>query len=194
MEGQITPFKRYVLVEEVLVQCILAIENFAAASSLLEDPKSRQTRFVWAHIHSFLAHTAMVSKMVASPNEKSDTAKARCRELQSALAIDQSSPILDRKARNNVEHLDERLEQWLNDTSEKLLEAVFPDRASFNFLSGSWHVRRVLIHDKMIFITQGQQGIEETELRSLADEVQAIRGRAEAYLSGDTSVHRICPR
>ncbi len=61
--------KKNILVEEVLIQCALALSHFEQAVSLLIDIQTRQSRFVWAHLHAFLAHAAMVSKMLASPSK-----------------------------------------------------------------------------------------------------------------------------
>jgi len=62
----ISQFKKNVLVEEVLIQAALAMEHFDAAETRLADEEFRQSRLVWAHIQGFLAHAAMISKMLAS--------------------------------------------------------------------------------------------------------------------------------
>ncbi|WP_156383956.1 hypothetical protein [Methylobacterium sp. Leaf456] len=201
MVGGLNPFKRNVLVEEILIQCALAEQHYGAVSALLADFDTRQSRYVWAHIHAFLTHMAMVSKMVSSPNaHRSPTARARGEALVSALNIDSSSVIFDRNARNNVEHLDERLDLWIESDSHTLLEVVLDNRSAFDFMTESRpmpgstaFVRRVLIQDAMIFITQGRSGFEEIDLKAAASEISDLKSRANAFLTGDTSVERVRP-
>jgi hypothetical protein len=195
----IDSYKINILVEEVLIQCFLAMEHFAAATALLADPGSRQSRFVWAHVHAFLAQTAMVSKMVTAPHDASAIRKARCQVLKSTLNIASDLVILDRTARNNVEHFDQRLDLWIEDKSGRLIEMVFSNRSDFDFLfrdrpdGKATFIRRVLILDEMILITQGQNGFEEANLEILSKEIEGVRERAVEFLDSDRSVYRIYP-
>jgi hypothetical protein len=195
MSKSIDPAKKNVLIEEVLIQCVLALNHFNEARHLLADPNARQSRFVWAHLHAFLAQAALVSKMIA-PLSKRSASKARSSELRLTLKIDDSSPVVDRAARNNVEHFDERLDLWLEHEGGSLLECVFDERSGFDFLFRDGRkpfVRRVLILEEMVLVTQGPKRIEETNLGAISDEIERIGQEAKAYLDSDKTVHRIYP-
>jgi hypothetical protein len=187
--------KKNILIEEVLIQCVLALNHYAEATALLDHADSRQSRFVWAHLHAFLVQAGMVSKMFLPP-QKTPISKERKNELRSTLKIGDSSPIFDRAARDNVEHFDERLDQWLQADSGGLLEMVFETRSDFDFLFRDGRkqaVRRVLIRDEMTLILPGREGLQATRLALIRDEIKSIALRAKSFLEADATVTRISP-
>ena len=195
----IHPVKINVLVEEIFVQGVFAKTSFESMNAILADDNKRQSRFVWVHLQGFLNHSAMISKMLDSPG-KSSIAKARSSQLCATLQVDADSAVFDRNARNNVEHLDERLDNWLDHNSFNLLELVVDDRKGFEFVTlprslpnSTMFVRRLLILDEMVFVTQGRIGLEETRLSPLFDEICKIVDKAYAYISGDTSITNFNP-
>jgi hypothetical protein len=182
-----------ILLDEVFVQCALALEHTSALGRLLTNPETRQTRMVWAHVQGFLVHAALVSKLVEPPTETTFS-EARKRFLREALLIDDTSAILQRSARNNVEHFDERIDVWCQGGGS-LVELIVPTREKlmFTLAGGDFEqpptrpvfVRRALIVDEMVFVSQGRNGLEEADLKALRAEIARIADCAGSLL-GET--------
>ena len=159
MSIEISPAHRNLLVEEVLVQAHLAIEAYIRLRKTVANAETRQRREVWAFIQSALSHTAMMSKYM-DPPKKSQLSKARAKALKELLVVDKTSPVLSRKARNNVEHLDERLALWLSAGEKPIDEFVFVSRKDSDYLippeAGERRrfVKRVYLIDEDTFMSE----------------------------------------
>lgn len=189
MALNIDPLKRHALLEEVFLQCVISLGHYQEAALLLQNLESRQSRFVWAHLHAFLSHSSMVSKLLNSPS-KSPKAIERSKFLSELLGVPSASVIFERGARNNVEHQDERLDLWIEQDGGMLVEMVFESRDGFEFLikprpldAREKFIRRALILDEMVFVSQGKEGVEFTELTPLAGEIDRIASAAEAKMN-----------
>lgn len=173
-----------VLVEEVSYQASMALPHYELAESYLNNFETRQNRAVWAHIQAFLMHAGVISKLAHPPRQ----AAQRGDLVRRLLEIEEASPIFDRNGRNNVEHLDERLDLWLSDTSRPLLEIVLANEAGLEFLTAERplasqpRIRRVLLLDSMTFISEGRHGPERTDLKALKEEVVRIGKLASSLL------------
>lgn len=176
---------RMVLVEEVTIHAEMALFHYEYLEAYLADVEQRQRREVWAHLQAFLMHTGLISKLANPP---SSAAAVRGNLVCRLFGIEGGSSIFDRAGRNNVEHFDERLDLWLNDTSRCLLEIVLPDEASFQYftarrpLARQPKIRRVLLLDTMTFISEGRTGPERTDLIALRNEVERIRSEGISRL------------
>lgn len=189
MTLHIDALKRHALLEEVFLQCVISLGHYDEAAKLLHNFESRQSRFVWAHIHAFLSHSSMVSKLLNSPS-RSTKAIERSKFLSELLAVPSTSVIFERGARNNVEHQDERLDLWIEQDGGMLVEMVFDSREGFDFLiqprsleAKAKFIRRALILDEMVFVSQGREGVEFTKLIPLAGEIGRIASAAEARMN-----------
>jgi hypothetical protein len=198
MPIEISPVHRNLLIEEVLVQTYLAIEAYNRLRETVANENTRQRREVWAYVQSALSHTAMISKYM-NPNSNSALSKARASVLKASLEVVEASPIFSRNARNNVEHLDERIDLWIETGPERMLESVFVSRENYEFLNRSeeelrgWFIKRVYLIDEDTFISQGKNGLEEIDLAALMNEVRRIEQTAVHVLSEDSTVTRVYP-
>jgi hypothetical protein len=198
MPIEISPVHRNLLIEEVLVQTYLAIEAYNRLRETVANENTRQRREVWAYVQSALSHTAMISKYM-NPNSNSALSKARASVLKASLEVVEASPIFSRNARNNVEHLDERIDLWIETGPERMLESVFVSRENYEFLNRSeeelrgWFIKRVYLIDEDTFISQGKNGLEEIDLAALMNEVRRIEQTAVRVLSEDSTVTRVYP-
>lgn len=161
---------------------------------LVASPKMRQTRRVWFSLTKFLAHGAMISKFLKPISGKS-IAKDRSTRLRSVLDVDTDSPVLSREARDNTEHFDERIDNWVRDGSSNVLEVVVPDRAALeNNFSNEVRIRRVLIVDEFVYLSEDRDGKRlEIKLQPLKEEVDRIAAAAEEWIETESPWQFIGP-
>lgn len=180
-----TPEQLRCYTEEVWIHAQAALGAYHDLAPLLADDITRQRRAVWIVLQGFLVHAGMVSKLL-SPPTKDAVSKKRGEALRRHLDVGDGSALLDRAARNAIEHLDERMDNWLRGGYTGFLECVFPDRAALDFLRGNWCVRRVLLADEMVFVTQEASGRADTRLVPLRDELVRVLGECEKRMdAGD---------
>ena len=140
--------------QEISMHGLGAEIDFKHFLQAVKNEETRQTRTVWFHLTSFLSHAAMISKLV-SPISPRGVKIERMNLLQEALNIENNSEILPRNARDNVEHFDERIDNWIGADSSTLLEVVFPNRAGYDFMNvDEKRVKRILLLDELIFISE----------------------------------------
>ena len=155
----------------------------------LNNPNTRQTRIVWFHLTSFLAHAAMISKYL-SPISPKGLKKDRMDLLREKLNIGEDSDVLPRDARDNVEHFDERIDNWVGGEGT-ILEMVLDDRAGYDYLQvDEKRVKRVLLHAELIFISEKRDGGKfKLALQPLFDEVKRIGDEAGAWIENSSPYH-----
>ena len=178
----------------------LGMHGFGAEidySNLLQalgNPDTRQTRVVWFHLTSFLSHAAMVSKYVSPINPKGFK-KDRMGLLRDKLNITDASKVLPRDARDNVEHFDERIDNWVGSQST-ILEVVFENRAGYEFIQNDEkRIKRILLQEELIFISEKRDGSKfELELQPLFEEVKRIGNEAEEWIKKHSPYHFIYPQ
>ena len=199
MPIEVSPVHRNLLVEEVLVQTNLAVEAYNRLRETVANAETRQQREVWAFVQSALSHTAMISKYM-KPSNNSPLSTARADELKALLLVGEASPVFSRNARNNVEHLDERLDLWIEAGDQRMLECVFVSREEYDFLNRPearerrYFIKRVYLIDEDTFMSEGRNGLEEIDLAELMAEVRRIKQVAERFLAEDNAVVRVHPR
>lgn len=93
------------------------------------------------------------------------------------LQVENKSPLLPRTARDNLEHFDERIDNWVARNKDKVLEMVFDDRDGFNFIiDDKAAIRRVLIANEMVFISEDRRGNPvEMQLSPVFDELRLLQ-------------------
>ena len=169
--------------QEISMHSLGAEIDFKHFLQTVKNEETRQTRTVWFHLTSFLSHAAMISKLV-SPISPRGVKIERMNLLQEALNIESNSEVLPRNARDNVEHFDERIDNWIGADSSTLLEVVFPNRAGYDFMNvDEKRVKRILLLDELIFISETRNADKfELKLQPLFDEVKRIGDEAEAWI------------
>lgn len=155
-----------------------AIVSYSHFLQLLGDNMTRQSRDVWFVLLSFLTHAAMVSKFL-DPIHPKEAKKERGEALRAHLGIADDSVLLTRDARDNLEHIDERIDRWVQRGDTKILEMVFENRAGFDYIcEHNGAIRRVLIADEMVFVSEDRHGKRiETSLRPVFESLQVLRTR-----------------
>jgi hypothetical protein len=78
---------------------------------------------VFFYAHAFLIHAANISKLLW-PKPKS---AARGSQLRAILSVPGQSPLNKRSRRNDLEHIDERLEQWIAAKRSQGIDPVLGD-------------------------------------------------------------------
>ncbi len=170
-----TPEQIYIYTEEVYIHAQVAWSNFITFNNVVSDPKSRQSREAWVFLQGFLSHFGMVSKLLYAPSARNEISKNRAKELRGFLDTTEESELNNRDARNAVEHLDERLDNWPSVEGKGILECVFENRAGYDFLEPDrWTIRRVYLIDEQIFITEETDGPKEMHLEPIANELSRL--------------------
>jgi len=82
---------------------------------------------VFRSLHSLLTHASNVSKLLWPPRPKQHNAKARGHELRGILGITDQSPLKSRELRNNLEHFDERLDEWVKSPIAMIVDDTIGD-------------------------------------------------------------------
>lgn len=161
--------------DEIHMHASSAIAGYTQLLHLISDNQTRQSRDVWFVLLSFLTHAAMVSKLL-DPIHKHKTKEDRGKVLRAHLRVPENSAILPRDARDNLEHIDERIDRWVQNGDTKILEMVFEDREGFEYISEDEGViRRVLIADEMVFISEDRNGNRiETPLTLVFESLQNL--------------------
>jgi len=145
------------------------------------------------YFQSFLSHFGMVSKLLFAPSG-SQRAKRRAQELSHHLQTDKASALNNRDARNAVEHLDERMDNWLDAEHKGILESIFEKEKDFSYLSpDNWIVRRVFLLAESIFVTEEQAGPKKMEIQPLVEELNRLNTLCYEKLNIENPYHIIQP-
>src|SRR5687768_723951 len=107
-----TPEQLYCYTEEVWIHATASLGAYRALQGLLANEDTRQMRIVWVALQGFLTHAGMVSKLLFPP-ASNKLAKERGEALCAHIGVTETSPLADRAGRNSIEHLDERMDNWL---------------------------------------------------------------------------------
>jgi hypothetical protein len=180
---------------ELMLHGLGVSRDFGQLRAALADPETRQTRIVWFHLTGFLSHAEMISKYL-SPINPSGVKQARMNALRSKLSVDDSLDILPRNARDNVEHFDERIDNWVGQEGQTILEIVLDDRSAYQYLRADQkRLKRVLLEKEMIFISENRDGSKlELRLHPLAKETLRIADEAEKWVANESPYHFIYPQ
>lgn len=183
--------------QEIAMHHLGANTEFLKFQETLRNERNRQKRIVWFHLTSFLSHGAMISKYL-SPIARSPSAIAleRKQRLRELLGVDANSEVLPRTTRDNVEHFDERVDNWVEEDAKSILEIVFENRKAYDFLmADEKRVKRVLLLDEMVFISERPDRSKfELSLLPLHQEISRIGNEAERWLLDDSPVNFVFPR
>ena len=181
--------------QEISMHAYGANVDMKQIHKLLDRHETTQSRLVWFHLASFLSHVGMISKLI-SPISKDPTPKARGTALQTALNVAATSEVLPRNSRDNTEHFDERIDNWVSANATDIMEIVLPDRGGYDYLRGDEkRIRRVLLNQELIFISENRDGSKfELELKPLVQEVARIGDEATTWTNTKSPYHFVHPR
>jgi len=189
-----TPEQLHIYTEETYIHAQLALSNYQTLLNIVNDLNSRQSREAWMFLQSFLSHFGMVSKLLYAPSSRQQISKDRARDLRTHLETDTNSALNDRDARNAVEHLDERMDNWLESEGKGILESVCENREEYDYLDKSrWVVRRVYLIDESVFITEERDGPKEMALEPIVNELRRLLDVCSGKLGGVNPYYVIRP-
>jgi len=195
MTQKLDNYKLTWYMHEIYMHAFGAKLEFNQLVSILDSPEMHQSRMVWLHLTSFLSHSAMISKYL-SPISTSAVAILRKQALRVNLRIDDESEVLPRDTRDNIEHFDERLDNWVMDETHSILEIVLLNQAEYDYFQGNrTRIKRVLIHDGLMFVSEKRDKSKfQLPLRPLFDEVARIGIAAEKWIGEVSPYHFVSPR
>lgn len=189
-----TPEQLHIYTEETYIHAQLALSNYQTLLNIVNDPNSRQSCEAWMFLQSFLSHFGMVSKLLYAPSSRRQLSRDRARDLRNHVETDENSTLNNRDARNAVEHLDERMDNWLEADGKGILESVYVNREQYDHLDkGSWIVRRVYLIDESIFITEERGGPKEMALEPIVNELRRLLDVCSTKLGGMNPYYVIRP-
>ena len=181
--------------QEISMHAYGAEVDMTRIHDLLDRHETIQSRLVWFHLTSLLSHVGMISKLI-SPISRDATANARKSALKAALNVASTSEVLPRNARDNTEHFDERIDNWVSENATDIMEIVLPDRDGYKYLRvDEKRVRRVLLKQELVFISENRDGSKfELELKPLVHEVIRIGDEATKWIDAKSPYHFVYPR
>jgi hypothetical protein len=107
-----TPFSERIFLAEIANQIGGARR---ALRRLRRASREGNTEAVYDDVADLLGHAAIVSKILCPPvNNKRPQITNRGEYLRGVLNVKTSDPVLNRGLRNHLEHIDERLEKWID--------------------------------------------------------------------------------
>jgi len=115
--------------------------------------------------------------------------------LRVTLNVADDSDVLPRDTRDNIEHFDERIDNWVG-SDGRILEVVLANRSGYDFLRpDEKQIKRVLLQEELIFISEKRDGNKfELELRPLFEEVKRIGNEAEEWIKNSSPYHFVYPQ
>jgi hypothetical protein len=183
-----TPGQIQVYTEEVYIHASIALREYDEFRAIVEEPSTRQAREAWMRLQSFLSHFGMVSKLLYAPSARKAISRERAQALREHLGIGEDSALNDRDARNAIEHLDERLDNWLEQGDNGVLECVFESHADFTYINtDNLVVRRVYLIEEDVFVTSESDGQKEMPLTPVVAELRTLMDQCRQTLTENNS-------
>ena len=186
-----TPEQLHIYTEETYIHAQLALSNYQTFRNIVDNPDTRQHKEAWMYLQCFLSHFGMVSKLLFAPTGNR-RAKDRATELSAHLETSNVSALNNRDARNAVEHLDERMDNWLDADHKGILENIFEAEKDFAYLSPDrWIVRRVFILAESLFVTEEREGPKKMEILPLIEELNRLNDLCYLKLNSENPYYII---
>jgi hypothetical protein len=177
-------------VQEIKTQAELALGAFQIAGRIVNEPEYKDIGVsrIFRELHSFLTHASNVSKLFWPEVSKDVPGNAQKRERRQRI-IDRGEhlkPLFDmqpdnalfkRELRNNLEHFDERLDDFIHDiiTTNPDVNIVDMCVSTSRFAQDDVFTLRLLIRQNAKFIFRN----EEYDLVAIADALLGVLRKAE---------------
>jgi hypothetical protein len=128
-------------------------------------------------LHAFFTSVGTIAKILDPHPRKGDELEslylARGSALQRALILDGTWKLLDRDVRNGLEHIDERIDQYLRDNPQVIYESWIIERVGHDERLNTQTVLRYFDGSSFNFKIVGANG----NLIELVKELEALRAR-----------------
>ncbi|MFM2581086.1 hypothetical protein [Vibrio fortis] len=187
-------FEKRVYAGEIKKQCQFCLAAIQYLNNALQqvgnrEIKSEERTFfhseVFRQMHSLLTHASNVSRMFWPPTPKQKKTETdenfekrllsidkvvRGRVLKSAFGVDDSNPLKNRALRDHLEHYDERLDHWRNNSTNKNIvsDTIGPPNAIVG--PDATDMMRWFDPTRNIFMFRG----EEYDIQSIATAIDSI--------------------
>lgn len=180
--------QRFWYLDELVTQSLSAVTSFHLLLRHLANPETKQTIFIWTDVSAFLGHAGIISKILFPSRPIS---QERANELKDVLRLPTLPCLADRAGRDNIEHIDERIDNWAAKDSGSLISMVFDGRGGYDYIcTPEKSIRRALIQDELIYINESLRGLRvETSLQGLLAEIELVRDRAFTAVQANPSYH-----
>ncbi len=180
--------QRFWYLDELLTQGLAAGVAYDSFLRYVGADETKQTLLVWSNLSAFFAHTGIISKILFPPRRGSQD---RAAILVEALQLPELNALQDRNGRNNIEHIDERIDNWAVRDADNIVSMVIPDREGYDYLcTPDKAVRRVLIESELTFVSEDHEGNRvETNLPHLREEARIVMEKAHAKMHEDPPYH-----
>lgn len=167
-------------IREISTQCTFAEISYDNINS----KAIHNVQVVFSSIHSFLSHCANVSKFLWS-NQLENGEK---QNIASILNISNSYKINDREVRNALEHYDERLKKWVEESDEHVSIADFNigPKDQLGIPKNSVLIRHYDPEKYLFTMLQ-----KDLKLDQLFSEVIEIKNKADLWIESNTSFPKL---
>lgn len=171
-----------IYLHEIADECEFALLAVTEVNSLLRDGQTSTEHFFRA-AQDFVQHAAAASRIVWPPQKAGVRAVTRGQHLQRVLQVDNTHPLQSsRSLRNHLEHFDERLDDWVQSTSQgNLLDRIIlPHRSKINLGSvvNERDIFRLFETETLCYVFRGQ----EFDLQNICSGVEDMQNRTRARL------------
>lgn len=111
---QMDPHVEEAYLREILIQSEYGL---LAVTSTNELVREASPVLFFREAQAFLAHAAAISRILWPPGKNNATAQARGLHLRTVLGVDDTHALRARTLRDHLEHFDERLDRWSQETT-----------------------------------------------------------------------------
>lgn len=163
------------------MQCKYAFSAVEEMNRLLQTQNPQESANFFRAAHDFVGHASHVSRMLW-PSSRKRGAKERGYALRSSLGVDDSDPLSRRGLRNNLEHFDERLDDWVEQSPNRIYidNIIGPPEAIGGSAVRDKDILRCYNPGTKEFIFQGVR----YDIQELATALDGIAVKARAVLDG----------
>ena len=159
---------------ELLIQAEYALLGVQRMNELLQQDAPV---LFFREAQGVLSHAAAISRLLWPPRNKDERARTRGEHLRSVLQVPDDHALQARTLRDHLEHFDERLDQWTQETTHGTIVDLCIGPAS-SFVGGASVGRgdflRVYEPDRNVFTFRG----DEFNIQELVTGIESLRGAA----------------
>jgi hypothetical protein len=146
-----------------------------AARGLNDSIENRQTRQIFFYLRSIVSSCATISQFFW-PIRINNVTKRRSEKLRELFSIDDHSMLKDRQFRHHLIHVDERVDQWSTESSNRIMirQNIGPRNAFGVNSTSAGDLLEHYVLDEHIFIFRGDEFLVQT----IVSDVQKIHAKA----------------
>ncbi len=110
------PFFQTYYLGELECQCVHALRAAARLDACIRE-ECQDVSALFFELHALLSHVASASRILWPPQTRANQrALDRGAHLRAVLTVPEDHPVRSRKLRNHLEHYDERLDAWIQES------------------------------------------------------------------------------